>query len=87
MKKEMRPSTVIRRLKSQILELQAAWRNNYWRSYVSMWWYPRTSLRSDLYNLYDLDQRVKAAEQLGHEVYLASTDAGLQVRYRLKQKL
>lgn len=48
-----------------------------------MWVYPKSKL-SRSWTLDDLHQRVAAAEQLGFDTVLESTDEGLRVLYRKK---
>jgi len=50
------------------------------RRRIPMWVCPRKDL-SEPWSLYDLHQRALAAQQLGYEVHLRSSDTGLHVEY------
>jgi hypothetical protein len=47
----------------------------------AMWTYPKAKL-ADGWQLFDLNERVAAAAQIGYETILESTEAGLVVKYR-----
>lgn len=49
-----------------------------------MWFYPKDKL-NDTWKLVDLYERTAAAEQLGYDVILISTDKGLEVKYQEKR--
>lgn len=49
----------------------------------AMWTYPKAKL-SEGWALTDLSERVAAADQLGYDVVLTSTENGLEVYYRKK---
>jgi len=51
---------------------------------VTMWTYPKEKLKNVGWNLYDLRERVDAAEELGYDVLLKSTPDGLKVMYQKK---
>ena len=51
---------------------------------VSMWHYPKGKL-TEGWNLLDLYERTKAADQLGYEVVLVAADEGLKVQYVAKR--
>lgn len=51
-----------------------------YRKRVGMWSYPKHRL-AEGWNLTDLWERVAAAKQLGFDVRLKATDAGLEVEY------
>ena len=48
---------------------------------LTMWLYPKDQLNT-AWKLYDLNERVAAANQLGYDVALKATDKGLEVLYR-----
>lgn len=48
---------------------------------IKMWVYPKSKLGLN-WNLTDLYERTKAAEQLGYDVILVATDEGLEVKYQ-----
>jgi hypothetical protein len=45
-----------------------------------MWAYPRNRL-SEGWDMVSLDHRIKAADQLGYDVQVTSTDEGVRVLY------
>lgn len=47
----------------------------------SMWTYPANTINTDKWSLWDLAQRVQAAEQLGYDVRLRWAKEGLVVEY------
>lgn len=49
-----------------------------------MFLYPKSGLNTKTFYLYDLAERTAAANQIGYEVVLTVTDAGLSVKYRKK---
>lgn len=51
---------------------------------VTMWQYPKEKL-NELWRLYDLWERTKAADQLGYDVVLIAADEGLKVQYVAKR--
>jgi hypothetical protein len=51
-----------------------------YRQRVTMWLYPMEKL-SERWNLLDLYERTKAAEQLGYDVLVSAEDEGIVVRY------
>ena len=59
----------------------SAWATKvFFRRTKSMWTYPKSKL-NDRWQLGGLYERVKAAEQIGYDVKLFATDAGLEVKY------
>lgn len=51
------------------------------RHTVTMWRYPKDTLKTDQWNLFDLSERVQAADQLGYDVTLEMKHDGLYVLY------
>ena len=51
------------------------------RRRVQMWRYPAKDIRTAQWNLFDLAERVRAADQLGFDVALRWVDDGLRVEY------
>jgi len=51
-----------------------------YRQKIIMWRYPKNKL-NDSWNLKDLYERTAAAGQLGYEVKLIASDAGLEIHY------
>jgi len=54
-----------------------------YRHEVTMWTYPKNRLH-EAWVLNTLSERVLAAEQLGYDVLLVTTEEGLLVRYKKK---
>lgn len=73
-----KPKTPYQRLVEDVrrwtLKIRSPWRK-------AMWVYPKNRL-SEGWRLTDLDERVRAADQLGYDVVLVGTEAGLEVQYR-----
>lgn len=67
---------------SRLLERVKDWcgRATYRRE-IAMWSYPKISLNSG-WDLTDLCERTKAADQLGYDVILKATDGGLEIYYK-----
>ena len=51
------------------------------RHAIIMWHYPKDKLATESWRLLDLFERVAAAKQIGYDVELRATDAGLEVWY------
>lgn len=47
----------------------------------TMFLYPKATLKESAWNLEDLYERTKAADQLGYDVRLVAGDDGLKVQY------
>ena len=51
---------------------------------INMFHYPKSGINTSSWNLRDLYERTQAAQQLGYEVILSTTDDGLFVKYQKK---
>ena len=76
-----KPITPYQRLMTDFMDFQRKVR---FPSIVAMWNYPKAKLCEN-WNLSDLYERVAAAKQLGYDVQLYATDAGLEVKYVQKR--
>jgi len=66
---------------TRLLKTCKEWANKIkYRHTVNMWRYPKDNLSSG-WDLKDLWERTKAAEQLGYDVILVAKDDGLSVNY------
>lgn len=77
---KQKPKTPYQRLLEDVLEFTRKVRFPHEKA---MWVYPKARL-SEGWNIYDLSERVQAADQLGYDVCLKVTDQGLVVFYRKK---
>lgn len=74
----MKPKTPYQRLLEDVQEYARKVR---YASTTLMWFYQKDEL-SNNWRLDGLNERVRAADQLGYDVILRSTDRGLEVLYR-----
>lgn len=65
-------------------EFEAFYLRVKYASKKNMWTYPKEKLGGS-WSLCDLDERIAAADQLGYEVVLKSTQKGIEVWYQEKR--
>ena len=53
---------------------------------TEMFYYPKDSMKTSAWNLADLVERTRAAQQLGYRVVLTVTDKGLVAEYEKQMK-